>query len=71
MVETTLDDQKMGCNNPVVIDEKKVAVVAGTKKFSEDLVKRGIEHVEVPHNNIYQISDSGIYCSTHWVWRES
>ena len=69
-LETTLEDHKMGCNNLVVIDKKKVTVVEGTKKFAKDLEKRGFDVVEVPYLNIYKTYGSGIHCSTHSVWRE-
>jgi N-dimethylarginine dimethylaminohydrolase len=71
VIETTLEDHQLGCHNNEPLGNKGLVLPAGTKKFSKDLEKRGWELEEVPYSNIWNVTGSGIHCSTAAIWRES
>ena len=64
------EEFKLGAGNNVPLNNKKIAIVQGAKKFARELEKRGYTPVEVPYSHGYQITGSGMYCSTCSLWRE-
>jgi N-dimethylarginine dimethylaminohydrolase len=60
----------MGLCNNVPLNNKKIVIVQGAKKFAGELEKRGYTPVEVPYINAYRTVGSGIHCSVMSLWRE-
>ena len=71
ILEVPYEEHKAGFPNNEPLGNKRLVMPEGCPTMVKTLEKRGWDCIEVPYENIYAHTGSGIHCSTASIWRES